>query len=247
MSTRRCRLALTARSSAPISTENQVDSPTLVLHLACQVPGRAHHQALPRRWPDAGKVINANALLFRDARPGGPVPGCDSPEHPVAVIAVSPPHHGTMIPLPEDRGLVELVNEPEVSDRRKPEPTAIVAYFLQIDGKSPLVPAPDDVNFAIQSAGAGGGRSKQDSGDRIRLTAQPKPDDPLGAGRFASKTGPYALDRTARHPDSQDRRPGDIEHVWGKSLRRRAYVSETVRALRPGPSVVQFCDAILSL
>jgi hypothetical protein len=120
-------------------------------------------------------------------------PGCDSPEHPVAVSAVSPPHHGTLISLPDDRGLVELVNEPEVSDRRKPEPTAIVAYFLQIDGKSSLTPAPEEVNFAIQSAGAGGVRSKQNAGDRIRLNAEPKSDDPLGAGRFASKTGPYAL------------------------------------------------------
>jgi hypothetical protein len=121
------------------------------------------------------------------------VPGCDSPEHPVAVIALSPPHHGTLISLPDDRGLVELVNEPEVSDRRKPEPTAIVAYFLQLDGKSSLAPAPEEVNFAIQSAGAGGARSKQNAGDRIRLSAEPKADDPLGAGRFASKTGPYAL------------------------------------------------------
>jgi hypothetical protein len=121
------------------------------------------------------------------------VPGCDSPGHPVAVSAVSPPHHGTLISLPDDRGLVELVNEPEVSDRRNPEPTAIVAYFLQIDGKSPLVPAPDDVSFAIASGGARGVRPKQESGDRIPLSAQPKPDDPQGGGRFASKTGPYAL------------------------------------------------------
>jgi hypothetical protein len=121
------------------------------------------------------------------------VPGCDSPQLPVAVSTVSPPHHGTLISLPDDRGLVELVNEPEVSDRRKPEPTAIVAYFLQIDGKSSLAPAPEEVSFRIQSAGAGGPRSKQNAGDRIRLNAEPKADDPLGAGRFASKTGPYEL------------------------------------------------------
>ena len=105
-------------------------------------------------------------------------PGCDSPQLPVAVSAVSPPHHGTLISLPDDRGLVELVNEPEVSDRRNPEATAIVAYFLQVDGKSALAPAPEEVNFAIQSAGAGGARSKQNAGDRIRLSAEPKADDP---------------------------------------------------------------------
>ena len=84
----------------------------------------------------------------------------------------SPPHHGMMIRLADDRGFVELVNEPEISDRRKPEPTSIVAYFLQIDGKSPLEPVPVDVDFAIQSASAKGGRTKQDSGGRIRLTCR---------------------------------------------------------------------------
>src|SRR5262249_26153131 len=104
------------------------------------------------------------------------LPGCDSPAHPVAVSAVSPPHHGTLIPLPDDRGLIELVNEPEVSDRRKPEPTAIVAYFLQIDGKGPLVPAPDDVSFTIATGAARGVSTKKESGERIPLSAQPKSD-----------------------------------------------------------------------
>lgn len=98
-----------------------------------------------------------------------------------------------MIRLADDRGFVELVNEPEVSDRRKPEPTSIVAYFLQIDGKSPLDPAPLDVSFTMQSARAGGGRAKPESGDRVSLSAQPNSDDPLGAARFASKPGPYGL------------------------------------------------------
>jgi hypothetical protein len=120
--------------------------------------------------------------------------GCDSPAQPVAVNLVSAPHRGTMIRLADDRGFVELVNEPEVSDRRKPEPTSIVAYFLQIDAKSPLEPLPADVDFAIQSGGGRGGRTKQDSGSRISLTAQPNSDDPLGAARFVSKPGPYALE-----------------------------------------------------
>jgi hypothetical protein len=120
--------------------------------------------------------------------------GCDSAAQPNAVNPVSAPHRGTMIRLAEGRGFVELVNEPEVSDRRNPEPTSIVAYFLQIDGKSPLEPVPADVDFAIQSGGTKGGRTKQDSGGRISLTAQPKTDDPLSATRFASKPGPYALE-----------------------------------------------------
>jgi hypothetical protein len=119
--------------------------------------------------------------------------GCDSPGTPVAVTTVSAPHRGTMIRLPEDKGFVELVNEPEVSDRRKPEPTSIVAYYLKIDGKSPLDPAPADVTFAIAAGGGKGLRGSPDSGERITLSAAPRADDPQGAGRFASKPGPYDL------------------------------------------------------
>ena len=119
--------------------------------------------------------------------------GCDSSGPLVSVTSVTAPHHGTMIPLPEKTGFVELLNEPEVSDRRNPEPTSIVAYFLQIDGKSALDSAPEDVTFAIETGGGKGARGKQGSGDRIPLSAQPKPDDPSGAGRFASKPGPYQL------------------------------------------------------
>jgi hypothetical protein len=137
-------------------------------------------------------------IRYRDALIGlvALAAGCDSPGQPVAVNQVSAPHHGTMIRLAEDRGFVELVNEPEVSDRRKPEPTSIVAYFLQIDGKSPLEPVPVDVDFAIQPGAGKGGRTKPDTGGQISLTAQPNPDDPLSAARFASKPGPYALEGT---------------------------------------------------
>jgi hypothetical protein len=120
--------------------------------------------------------------------------GCDSSGPSVSTTAAAP-HRGTMIRLPEDKGFVELVNEPEVGDRRKPEPTSIVAYFLQIDGKSSLDPPPADVSFSIESAASKGGRGKQNSA-RISLSAQPKPDDPLGASRFASATGPYDLAAT---------------------------------------------------
>jgi hypothetical protein len=122
--------------------------------------------------------------------------GCDRSQPAISVALPSAPHHGTMIPLAEGKGFVELVNEPEVSDRRHPEPTSIVAYFLQADGKTPLDPAPADVAFAIETGGAKGGRGKQASGDRIPLTAQPRSEDLQGAGRFASKPGPFNLEST---------------------------------------------------
>jgi hypothetical protein len=98
---------------------------------------------------------------------------------------MSGPHHGTTIRLPEDKGFVELTNEPEVRDRRSAEPTAIVAYFLKTDGKSPLEPAPTDVAFVV----AGGKKSSE----TVALAAEPKSDDPAGASRFASKPGQHQL------------------------------------------------------
>jgi hypothetical protein len=119
--------------------------------------------------------------------------GCDSSTPRGNVVTAIAPHHGTMIPLPENRGFVELINEPEVSDRRNPQPTSIVAYYLQADGKSPLNPAPTDVSFAIDPGVARGARGKQGSAQSVPLIAEPKSDDPAGAGRFASKPGPYDL------------------------------------------------------
>ena len=119
--------------------------------------------------------------------------GCDSPGPQLAVNVTVAPHRGTMIRLPDDKGFVELVNEPEVFDRRKTEPTSIVAYYLQIDGRSPLDPAPAEVHFAIETGGGKGAHGKPGSGERILLSAGPKPDDPVGAARFASRPGPYDL------------------------------------------------------
>jgi hypothetical protein len=119
--------------------------------------------------------------------------GCNSSESPVSVSVARGPHQGTMIRLPEDKGFVELVNEPEVTDRRNPQPTAIVAYYLQTDAKSPLTPAPLDVTFAIGTGGGKGARGKQGSATSIPLDAEAKSADPAGASRFASKPGPYQL------------------------------------------------------
>jgi hypothetical protein len=119
--------------------------------------------------------------------------GCDSSTPRANVATVAAPHHGTMIPLPDDRGFVELINEPEVGDRRNPQPTSIVAYYLQADGKSPLNPAPANVNFGIDMGGGKGARGKQGSAQSVPLNAEPKADDPAGASRYASKPGPYDL------------------------------------------------------
>jgi|SRR5271157_1747200 len=82
--------------------------------------------------------------------------GCGSPELSSQVFKGT--HSGTSIRLPEDKGYVELVNEPIVTDRRNPQPTSIVAYFHQADGKSPMSPSPTDVSFQIATRTQGRGR-----------------------------------------------------------------------------------------
>jgi hypothetical protein len=97
------------------------------------------------------------------------------------------PHDGTAFVLPENKGVVELVNEPPVTDRRGTVSTSVVAYFLQADGKTPMSPAPADVKVEVR----GGDRQPPKS---VPLAAEPKPDDPSAAARFASKPGPYDLE-----------------------------------------------------
>ena len=120
--------------------------------------------------------------------------GCDSSVSPLPVSVPMGPHHGTTLALDEKKGVVEFVNEPEIGDRRKPQPTSIVVYFLQSDSKSPLSPVPSEVSFALDSSGGRGTRGgSRTSPQSIPLIAEPKTDDPAGSSRFASKPGAYDL------------------------------------------------------
>ena len=126
------------------------------------------------------------------------LPGCGERTPPIEQqTVINGPHRGTTLQLPEKKGFVELVNEPQPTDRRSDEPTALVAYFLKIDGKTPLEPAPTDVSFSVTTAGGGGrgGRGQQQAAAKsVPLAAEPKTDDPSGGCRFASRPGPYLLD-----------------------------------------------------
>jgi hypothetical protein len=120
--------------------------------------------------------------------------GCGSPVSPVAATVAVGPHQGTMIRLADDLGFVEFVNEPEVSDRRNPQPTSIVAYFFQSDGKAALSPAPSDVSFSLDTGlGESGRGGSKGVAQVIPLAADPKANEPGGSSRFASKPGPYGL------------------------------------------------------
>ena len=97
------------------------------------------------------------------------------------------PHKGTTIRLPDDKGFVELTNEPGIQARGSREPTAIVAYFLKMDETSAMDPAPSDVRLVLAAPGKKGSET-------IPLSAEPKSGDPAGGSRFASKPGPHHLD-----------------------------------------------------
>jgi hypothetical protein len=96
------------------------------------------------------------------------------------------PHQGLTLRLPEDRGFAEIVNEPEVTTGARNGSTAIVVYFLQVDSKSPLTPAPTNVVVQLING------SKREA-KKVPMAAEPKPEDPAGASRFTSKPGPYLL------------------------------------------------------
>lgn len=89
------------------------------------------------------------------------------------------PHGETAYRLPEDKGYVELLNEPAV-DARAQTPTALVAYFLQEDGETPLATAPTDVRFEVEI-------------DRQQQTLPMTASGEAGAARFETEEGPYNL------------------------------------------------------
>jgi hypothetical protein len=125
----------------------------------------------------------------------GLLPGCGGSAVPIEQqVAISGPHQGPTLQLPDKKGYVELINDPKPRDRRSNEPTSLVAYFLKMDGKSPLEPPPTDVRFTIDTAARGRGKGAAPSSQPVPLAPEPKPDDPAGASRFASKPGPYLLD-----------------------------------------------------
>lgn len=131
-----------------------------------------------RRILTFGALLSGVALLGCGGKPALPPMPKDTP--------TVGPHQGTAYALPDGLGYAEVVNEPSASERDRAAPTAIVIYFLGPDAKAALTPAPTDVKFQVAS-----GRGK---GQAVSLSAGPKSDDPAGASRFASPTGPYQLE-----------------------------------------------------
>lgn len=111
--------------------------------------------------------------------------GCDSPTTPAARPHIGP-HHTALLALPDNAGFAEVVNEPEVTDRRANLATAIAVYFLQADEKSALGTVPTDVRVRL-------GKGRQQA-ETVALKSEPKAEDAAGGCRFVSKIGPYLLE-----------------------------------------------------
>ncbi len=89
------------------------------------------------------------------------------------------PHGATSYRLPEDRGYVELLNEPAVEPRSE-EPTAIVAYFFQEGEEGASKVSASEVQFDIEQ-------------NREQKSVPLKPSSGGGEARFASEPGAYNL------------------------------------------------------
>jgi hypothetical protein len=92
-----------------------------------------------------------------------------------------PPSGGAMVRLPGNRGFVAIKTESPVATRgvkTKNRAASIVAFFYQIDGVTPMTPAPTDVIFKLGV-----------NGDATPVALSP---DSKDANRFASSPGPYS-------------------------------------------------------
>lgn len=108
----------------------------------------------------------------------GSIVGCsDSPTDLNPKLA---PVGGVLVRLPNDRGMVAIKTEaPELpaGPKLKNRMVSIVAYFYQMDGTTPLTPAPTDVVFTM--------------GSDAKTKTIPLNPDAKDPNRFLSAAGPY--------------------------------------------------------
>ncbi len=91
------------------------------------------------------------------------------------------PHGGPTAVLPEEKGVVEIVQQAGTGQTR------LVAYFYSSKAMdSPLSPVPSVVQFTMKMPGGG----SQD----VTFTVEPKQGEPGGEARFISKPGEYDVD-----------------------------------------------------
>src|SRR4051794_27612908 len=111
--------------------------------------------------------------------------GCGGGSQPSALPDTSPLHGGILVPLPENQGYVELLN-----DKRERKGgaflTTIVAYPLQADQKTAFPRTPTSVTVTMDTP-----KGKK----TIPLLPKPDQGDSVGSARFVSDFGPYELNQ----------------------------------------------------
>jgi hypothetical protein len=126
-----------------------------------------------------------HAGLFLSLVAAGMCSGCGPGVHTSALPASSPLHGGILIPLPEDQGYVELLN-----DKRERKlgviQTNLVAYLLQSDLKTALPGKPSKVSVKLDTPR---GQATVD------LVAKPDQADPVAGPRYVSELGMYELNQ----------------------------------------------------
>jgi hypothetical protein len=123
-----------------------------------------------------------HALWFLSLVAAGTCSGCGPAVHTSALPASSPLHGGVLIPLPEDRGYVELLNERRERQGRTFQ-TTIVAYLLQPDQKTALLAKPSKVSVKLDTPRG-----------PATVDLVPK-SDPIAGPRYVSELGPYELNQ----------------------------------------------------
>ena len=113
----------------------------------------------------------------------GPMLGCGRTDTGPTADAKPGPGGGTMFPLPNGKGYVEIKSEihtPARNARGASRTSTIIAMFVQPDGTTELSPAPTEVSARLGT---------DESNKTVALN--PSPGEPRSSSRFATAQGDY--------------------------------------------------------
>jgi hypothetical protein len=148
--------------------------------------GRDAAPALLPRPKSADDLLMRYGFFFLSLLATGIGSGCGMRPAPSALPASSPLHGGILVPLPENQGFVELLNDKR-ERRGSAYLTTIVAYLLQADQKSAVTQQSKAVTVKL---------GPPPDAKTLTLRADPDPGDPAGSARFVSELGPFLLNQS---------------------------------------------------
>lgn len=117
-----------------------------------------------------------------------PLAGCGESGGTVEPSAPAGPHGGPLVELPGEAGVAEVLMESATTTKGSSGgKERVVVYFLSRDRQSPSPTLPTDVSVLLRFPDA--------ESIEVPLSPDPKKGESIGAGRFTSKAGSYAVDR----------------------------------------------------